>query len=104
MIEHRYEETAGEYFLRSWTSKGEHSERGLLETRPDWLVSAVEVARVGGYIDHVPCPPPDYILWFYTDEKGNMAGPVDFNAPRHMSAIYTQLELDFQGGNHGNTC
>ena len=46
MVEHRYEECNDEFFLRSWKDGTESHQRGLLPTRPAWLVEIVNIAML----------------------------------------------------------
>jgi len=72
IYEHRYEERDGTYMLRTWgTPRARNSEKYLpLADRPSWLVSIIDIARLGGHIILVPNPPPDVVLWFVTDKDG----------------------------------
>jgi len=70
LAEHRYEEYAGEYKLRTWNNGHETSSEGLLETRPEWLVNIINISRIGAHAKQVSTPPPDIIVWFRTDSGG----------------------------------
>jgi hypothetical protein len=70
--EYRYEERDGEFALKCWHVGRETSWRGEMSSRPPWLVSIVNVAKVGGHLHAVPYPPPDAILWFTTDEHNQL--------------------------------
>ena len=72
MYECRYEERNGEYLLKRWRDGHETSSRGFLYALPDWLEKIRSVAIVGGHLRKVNVPPPDNIIWFTTDDDGNL--------------------------------
>jgi len=78
-IEHRYEELNGYFNLRSWAEAKEKTRKGMVDTRPAWLNTIINVAAVGNHIQRVPLPPPDVILWFLTDTKFNLIEFTDFS-------------------------
>jgi hypothetical protein len=43
-----------------------------MSSRPPWLVSIINVAKVGGHLVCMREPPPDAILWFTTDEHNQL--------------------------------
>ena len=67
-VEHRYEQRGDEYTLRSWRDK-EMTVTAAMVERPDWLERIIEIAIVGGYVQNIPNPPPDVIVWFRTDPR-----------------------------------
>jgi hypothetical protein len=69
-VEHRYEQRGAEYTLRSWDKK-EMTVTAAMVERPDWLERIIEIAIVGGYVQSIPIPPPDVIVWFRTDPRDN---------------------------------
>ncbi len=75
MYECRYEERNGEYTIKKWRDGHEESSRGLVIDLPDWLTVIRDVATVGGHLKRVASPPPDNIVWFTTDDDGNL---IDF--------------------------
>lgn len=75
MYECRYEERNGEYSLKRWRDGHETVSRGMLYALPDWLEKIRSVAIVGGHLRKVHVPPPDNIVWFTTDDDGNL---IDF--------------------------
>ena len=72
MYECRYEERNGEYLLKRWRDGHETSSRGFLYALPDWMEKIRDVAIVGGHLRKVHVPPPDNIVWFTTDDDGNL--------------------------------
>jgi hypothetical protein len=72
MYECRYEERDGDYTLKQWRDGHETASRGLLQDLPEWLASIRSVAVVGGHLKAVRTPPPDNIVWFTTDDDGNL--------------------------------
>lgn len=72
MYECRYEERDGDYTLKRWRDGHEVASRGLVTDLPDWLEQIRSVARVGGHLKRVSVPPPDNIMWFTTDDDGNL--------------------------------
>ena len=75
--EHRYEESRSKYNLRSWKDGRESTKTGSVQGRPDWLATIVEIALIGNYAKRVPYPPPELILWFYTDDDNNLVSFTD---------------------------
>jgi len=67
-VEHRYEQRGDEYTLRSWRDK-EMTVTAAMVERPDWLERIIEIAIIGGYVQTIPNPPPDVIVWFRTDPR-----------------------------------
>lgn len=76
--EHRYEESVGEYKLRTWNNGRETTEAGLLHMRPEWLTTIINVARIGDHAKLVNEPPPEIIVWFRTNQDGTLHSFVDF--------------------------
>ena len=72
LYECRYEERDGDYTLKRWRGGHEVASRGLVTDLPDWLEQIRSVARVGGHLKRVSVPPPDNIMWFTTDDDGNL--------------------------------
>jgi hypothetical protein len=72
MYECRYEERGHEYTLKKWRDGHEESSRGHVACLPDWLERIRDVAIVGGHLKAVKVPPPDNIVWFTTDDDGNL--------------------------------
>ena len=72
MYECRYEERDGDYTLKRWRDGHEEASRGLVTDLPDWLERIRAVATVGGHLKQVMVPPPDNIMWFTTDDDGNL--------------------------------
>ena len=72
MYECRYEEALGEFILKRWRNGHEEASRGLVTDLPDWLSRIRDVATVGGHLKRVMVPPPDNIVWFTTDDDGNL--------------------------------
>ena len=72
IYECRYEERDGDYTLKRWRDGHEVASRGLIQDIPDWLDRIRSVATVGGYLKKVNVPPPDNIMWFTTDDDGNL--------------------------------
>jgi len=72
MYECRYEERDGDYTLKRWRDGHEDASRGLIQDIPDWLDQIRAVATVGGHLKRVTVPPPDNIIWFTTDDDGNL--------------------------------
>ena len=72
MYECRYEERGLDYMLKKWRDGHEEASRGLVTDLPDWLSRIRDVATVGGHLKRVMVPPPDNIVWFTTDEDGNL--------------------------------
>lgn len=79
--EHRYEESVGEYKLRTWNNGRETTEAGLLHMRPEWLSTIINVARIGDHAKLVNEPPPEIIVWFRTNQDGTLHSFVDFMNP-----------------------
>lgn len=72
MYECRYEERDGDYTLKQWRDGHETASRGLVTDLPEWLARIRDVATVGGHLKRVMVPPPDNIVWFTTDDDGNL--------------------------------
>ena len=72
MYECRYEERGLDYTLKKWRDGHEEASRGLVTDLPDWLERIRDVATVGGHLKRVQVPPPDNIVWFTTDDDGNL--------------------------------
>lgn len=72
MYECRYEERGLDYSLKKWRDGHEEASRGLVADLPDWLSKIRDVATVGGHLKRVMVPPPDNIVWFTTDDDGNL--------------------------------
>jgi hypothetical protein len=72
MYECRYEERGLDYTLKQWRDGHETASRGLVTDLPDWLSRIRDVATVGGHLKRVMVPPPDNIVWFTTDDDGNL--------------------------------
>jgi hypothetical protein len=72
MYECRYEERDNEFSLKRWRDGHEDVVRGMLYALPDWLEKIRAVAIVGGHLKAVRVPPPDNIVWFTTDDDGNL--------------------------------
>ena len=72
MYECRYEERGHDYTLKRWRDGHETSSRGIVTDLPDWLERIRGVAIVGGHLKAVMVPPPDNIVWFTTDDDGNL--------------------------------
>lgn len=72
MYECRYEERGLDYTLKKWRDGHEEASRGLVTDLPDWLSRIRDVAIVGGHLRKVNVPPPDNIVWFTTDDDGNL--------------------------------
>lgn len=79
--EFRYERRGDTYILRRWHNGTEKSERGLTATPPAWLAPILDVAKVSGHLKATVEPPPDEILWFRTDDKGNLTTFIDLEYP-----------------------
>ena len=78
LAEHRYEEYAGEYKLRTWYRGRERTQAGELGMRPEWLANIINVAIIGEHAKHAPEPPPNLIVWFRTNADDTLASFVDF--------------------------
>lgn len=76
--EHRYEERGDNYTVRSWREGKETTQTGLKSERPEWLLNAVHIGKVGGYMKMPPEPPPNVILWFVTDDNHRLIEFIDF--------------------------
>lgn len=72
MYECRYEERNGEYLLKRWRDGHETSAHGFLYALPDWMEKIRNVAIVGGHLKKIQVPPPDNVVWFTTDDDGNL--------------------------------
>lgn len=72
MYECRYEESRGEFILKRWRDGHETSSHGFIYALPDWMEKIRNVAIVGGHLKAVAVPPPDNIVWFTTDDDGNL--------------------------------
>jgi len=72
MYECRYEEARGEYILKRWRDGHETSSHGFIYALPEWMEKIRNVAIVGGHLKKVQVPPPDNIVWFTTDDDGNL--------------------------------
>lgn len=70
--EYRYEERDDMYHLKCWLDGVETTLRGKLYSRPQWLKSILDIAKVGGHLKRVNQPPPDAIVWFTTDLDNNL--------------------------------
>jgi len=78
----RYTESAGLFTVQLW-----HNERGatsvqrsrLLHTRPEWLSTIINTARIGNRLRIVGLPPPEFICWFTTDEDHNLVNFLEFD-------------------------
>lgn len=70
--EYRYEERDDMYHLKCWLDGTETTWRGELYSRPQWLKSILDIAKVGGHLKRVNQPPPDAIVWFTTDLDNNL--------------------------------
>lgn len=70
--EYRYEERDDMFHIKCWQNGVEHSLRGELYSRPEWLVRILTAATVGGHLKRVNQPPPDAIVWFTTDLDNNL--------------------------------
>lgn len=76
--EHRYEQNRHSHTMRSWrdgreTTRSWHS----VAVMPAWVTRILDIAKVGGHITSVKFPPPTAILWFYTDDDGNLISFTD---------------------------
>ena len=81
---HRYEETAGQYKLRSWHDGREISSAGPISEQPAWLRVIVDVGRIGSYMKRIPAPPPERIVWFDTDANGALISFTDFTGAPYV--------------------
>ena len=72
MYECRYEERDGDYTLKQWRDGHETASRGFVSDLPEWLSEIRAVALIGGHLKRVLVPPPDNIVWFTTDDDGNL--------------------------------
>lgn len=70
--EYRYEERDDMFLLKCWLDGTETTLRGELYSRPQWLKSILDIAKVGGHLKRVNQPPPDAIVWFTTDLDNNL--------------------------------
>ena len=70
--EYRYEERGDEYNLRCWREGRETSWVGHISNRPEWLVSIINMAKIGGHMSIIKQPPPECIVWFETDANNNL--------------------------------
>jgi len=76
----RYEERDGRFDLQTFSVSGapvrptNHPSKlnGLMDERPEWLISIVNIGKLGGWTMSPPEPPPDCILWFDLDEHGEL--------------------------------
>lgn len=90
-IEHRYEERGDTFSLSSWVDNDDPTKTygksvvskcwhmTPLAERPMWLVNIVNTAKVGGYAKPIPNPPPDVIIWFFTDSEGGLIRFTEFD-------------------------
>jgi hypothetical protein len=60
------------YFLKCWYNGREYIERKNIVDQPTWLRNILDVAKVAGLIQQVKSPPPNFILWFTTDDTRNL--------------------------------
>lgn len=81
-MEFRYERRGDMYMTKCWYNGTEKTERGSVYDMPGWLKSIVDVSRVGNHIKATQSPPPDEILWFRTDTKGNLTTFIDLEDPK----------------------
>jgi hypothetical protein len=82
VYEMRYEERNGNYRLDSWpiaditeTVKA----HGPIADRPEWLVTIINIAKIGGKLSLVPYPPPDAIVWFTVDAQLSLLDFIDYS-------------------------
>lgn len=83
-ISYRYEERHGMFDLQGFAVGPVTQQRvkymnGPMDDRPEWLVSIVNIAKLGGWVMAPPLPPPTMILWFDVDADGELIGFLDFN-------------------------
>lgn len=78
---HRYAELEGNFYVRTWVGEPGASDTrdmglitGSLATRPEWLTDIINVAKLSGAFVSPPHPPPDAVLWFYTDAACRLTG------------------------------
>lgn len=73
---HRLDWAFKEWRLQSWSIDSDNAstiQRGIDDqTMPVWLQEIVSVAKVGGHIIDFDHPPPSALVWFSTDEAGNL--------------------------------
>lgn len=70
--EHRYEERGAEYNLKTWRDHECNTTGGYIDQRPKWLTNVIDMAKIGGHVHHIKQPPPDLIVWFKTNDAGNL--------------------------------
>lgn len=70
--EYRYEERGLDYNLSQWSNAKVAKSHGFIDSRPEWLVNIIDMAKIGGHARRISQPPPDLIVWFTTDSKGNL--------------------------------
>ena len=80
---YRYSEAHGTFMCRRYgdplvPKATDEFLAGGFHARPEWLTRIIDTARVGGMVPNVPLPPPDSILWFYTDDDHNLTSFRDF--------------------------
>lgn len=65
----RYVEHAGTCNYTLW--KGDKMESRYMTdgTQPEWLTTITNAAKLGGYEQYVPNPPPSVVVWFEVDDK-----------------------------------
>jgi len=69
----RYAESGDTWKMQQWNEDLElYMEDGLSHHRPEWLQRIVDIAKVGGNIQHVESGPPHVIMWVETDSAYNI--------------------------------
>lgn len=78
MPDNRYAERGDTFLLETYGKGGKTTLSGRTEDAPEWLANIVTVAKVGGYLKEVDVGPPDRILWFITNDNGDLVRLTDF--------------------------
>lgn len=65
---HRYAKTGSTFTIDSYSDSVATSGNGIVDEEPGWLKRILDVAYLGGHGLRLLATPPDFVLWFETDE------------------------------------
>lgn len=69
ILTHRYAKTGSTFTIDSYSDSVATSGNGIVDEEPEWLRRILDVAYLGGHGLRIVATPPDFVLWFETDEK-----------------------------------
>jgi hypothetical protein len=77
-MEYRYEELDYTFRLTTYEEGRRFFKpstfNGLLNERPDWLLTVIAIAKIAGKFPAIKQRPPNHILWFDADNDNNLTG------------------------------